>query len=293
MDIRQFVHIKKIPGGKKFDSAVVNGFVCTKNIAHKKMNSYIKNPKILLLKCSIEYLYREETKFTCIDPIVLQEREFLKNYVQRIVDVRPNLVLVEKTVSRIAQDMLLEHGITLVINVKPQVLDRVSRMTQGDLVMSMDQLLTKPRLGTCHKFCLHSFQLANTDETKTLMFFEGCPAHLGCTIKLRGASEYELARVKEIIVMMICVAYHSQLEISFLMDEFAMPPSLAKSSSFPCLLESATGEEEEEEEEDKEEGDGAKMDTSNPFQTDEIVRQASLSKKGLQKTRQLLSLSPL
>lgn len=33
--------------------------------------------------------------------------------------MRPNLVLVEKTVSRIAQDMLLEHGITLVINVKP------------------------------------------------------------------------------------------------------------------------------------------------------------------------------
>ncbi|KTF94305.1 hypothetical protein cypCar_00008527 [Cyprinus carpio] len=151
MDIRQFVHIKKIPGGKKFDSAVVNGFVCTKNIAHKKMNPYIKNPKILLLKCSIEYLYREETKFTCIDPIVLQEREFLKNYVQRIADVRPNLVLVEKTVSRIAQDMLLEHGISLVINVKP----------------------------------------------------------LGCTIKLRGASD------------------------------------LTESSSFPCLLESTTLEEEE------------------------------------------------
>ncbi|XP_026803770.1 1-phosphatidylinositol 3-phosphate 5-kinase isoform X12 [Pangasianodon hypophthalmus] len=246
MDIRQLVHIKKIPGGKKFDSVLVNGFVCTKNIAHKKMNSYIKNPKILLLKCSIEYLYREETKFTCIDPIVLQEREFLKNYVQRIVDVRPNLVLVEKTVSRIAQDMLLEHGITLVINVKPQVLDRVSRMTQGDLVMSMDQLLTKPRLGTCHKFYLHSFQLNTNNELKTLMFFDGCPSHLGCTIKLRGASEYELARVKEIIMLMVCVAYHSQLEISFLMDEFAMPPSLSKSSSFHCLLESAAEETEKE-----------------------------------------------
>uniref|UniRef100_A0A8C5F549 1-phosphatidylinositol-3-phosphate 5-kinase n=1 Tax=Gadus morhua TaxID=8049 RepID=A0A8C5F549_GADMO len=244
MDIRQLVHIKKIPGGKKFDSVVVNGFVCTKNIAHKKMNSYIKNPKVLLLKCSIEYLYREETKFTCIDPIVLQEREFLKNYVQRIVDVRPNLVLVEKTVSRIAQDMLLEHGITLVINVKPQVLDRVSRMTQGDLVMSMDQLLTKPRLGTCHKFYMQPFTLSN-NESKTLMFFEGCPAHLGCTIKLRGAAEYELARVKEILMLMVCVAYHSQLEISFLMDEFAMPPSLAPSTSFPCLLEGSTAEEDE------------------------------------------------
>ncbi|NXL96853.1 FYV1 kinase, partial [Tyrannus savana] len=244
MDIRQFVHIKKIPGGKKFDSMVVNGFVCTKNVAHKKMNSCLKNPKILLLKCSIEYLYREETKFTCIEPIVLQEREFLKNYVQRIVDVRPNLVLVEKTVSRIAQDMLLEHGITLVINVKPQVLDRVSRMTQGDLVMSMDQLLTKPRLGTCHKFYMQVFQLPN-DQTKPLMFFEGCPQHLGCTIKLCGAAEYELARVKEILIFMVCVAYHSQLEISFLMDEFAMPPTLTKNTSFHSLIEEPGDENEE------------------------------------------------
>ncbi|CAM5147944.1 unnamed protein product [Eretmochelys imbricata] len=243
MDIRQFVHIKKIPGGKKFDSVMVNGFVCTKNVAHKKMNTYIKNPKILLLKCSIEYLYREETKFTCIDPIVLQEREFLKNYVQRIVDVRPTLVLVEKTVSRIAQDMLLEHGITLVINVKPQVLDRISRMTQGDLVISMDQLLTKPHLGTCHKFYMQVFQLPN-DQTKTLMFFEGCPPHLGCTIKLRGAADYELTRVKEILIFMVCVAYHSQLEISFLMDEFAMPPTLTKNSSFHALIESQGDEHE-------------------------------------------------
>ncbi|XP_054827187.1 1-phosphatidylinositol 3-phosphate 5-kinase isoform X2 [Eublepharis macularius] len=230
MDIRQFVHVKKIPGGKKFDSMMVNGFVCTKNVAHKKMNFCIKNPKILLLKCSIEYLYREETKFTCIDPIVRQEREFLKNYVQRIVDVRPTLVLVEKTVAHIAQELLLEHGITLVTNVKPQVLDRISRMTQGDLVMSMDQLLTKPHLGTCHKFYIQVFQLPN-EQTKTLMFFEGCPQHLGCTIKLCGAGEYELARVKEILIFMICVAYHSQLEISFLMDEFAMPPTSARNGS--------------------------------------------------------------
>lgn len=136
--------------------------------------------------------------------------------------------------------------------------------------MSMDQLLTKPRLGTCHKFYLQPFTLANSknlpsappddaavqlrreiislstfpDEAKTLMFFEGCPAHLGCSIKLRGASEYELARVKEIIMLMVCVAYHSQLEISFLMDEFAMPPSLPQSSSFPCLLEGTTVDEE-------------------------------------------------
>lgn len=72
------------------------------------------------------------------------------------------------------------------------------------------------------------------------MFFEGCPPYLGCSIKLRGASLYELARVKEIIRLMVCVAYHSQLEISFLMDEFAMPPNLTQSASFPCLLEASS-----------------------------------------------------
>uniref|UniRef100_A0A8D0GHP6 1-phosphatidylinositol 3-phosphate 5-kinase n=1 Tax=Sphenodon punctatus TaxID=8508 RepID=A0A8D0GHP6_SPHPU len=210
MDIRHFVHVKKIPGGKKFDSVMVNGFVCTKNIAHKKMNTYIKNPKILLLKCSIEYLYREETKFTCIDPIVLQEREFLKNYVQRIVDVRPTLVLVEKTVSRIAQDMLLEHGITLVINVKAvSVAMPSTRMTKWP----QSQTLVKS------EHCFTSLPpIIFLDHIKTLMFFEGCPQHLGCTIKLRGAGEYELDKVKEILIFMICVAYHSQLSFHSLIE---------------------------------------------------------------------------
>lgn len=88
-------------------------------------------------------------------------------------------------------------------------------------------------------FCI---VFANADESKTLMFFEGCPQHLGCTIKLSGASEYELARVKDIIIFMVYAAYHSQLEISFLMDEFAMPPTLPKSSSFRSLIEGYEGD---------------------------------------------------
>lgn len=47
-------------------------------------------------------------------------------------------------------------------------------MTQGDLVMSMDQLLTKPRLGTCHKFYLQPFTMANSKKQLTLPFPEVC-----------------------------------------------------------------------------------------------------------------------
>lgn len=65
----------------------------------------------------------------------------MKNYVQRIVDVRPNLVLVEKTVSRIAQDLLLEHGITLVINVKPVCGIVSGTLTEDETVKSFFLLL--------------------------------------------------------------------------------------------------------------------------------------------------------
>ncbi len=54
-----------------------------------------------------------------LDSLVLQEQEFLKNMVGRIDAIKPNLVLVEKTVSRLAQDMLLARGISVILNLKP------------------------------------------------------------------------------------------------------------------------------------------------------------------------------
>ena len=53
-----------------------------------------------------------------LDSLVLQEEEFLRNLVGRIVSLKPELVLVEKTVSRLAQNMLLSRGISVIINIK-------------------------------------------------------------------------------------------------------------------------------------------------------------------------------
>lgn len=58
------------------------------------------------------------------------------------------------------------------------------------------------------------------------MYFEGCAnPHLGATILLRGGSQTELKKVKNVTSMMIFAAYSWRLEKSFLMDEFARPPS--------------------------------------------------------------------
>lgn len=58
------------------------------------------------------------------------------------------------------------------------------------------------------------------------MFFEGLPnPHLGGTVLLRGGSKIELNLLKKICSVMLFTVYNWRLENSFLMDEFASPPS--------------------------------------------------------------------
>lgn len=222
MDIRQYVQIKKIPGETKDQTSLIHGVMFTKNVVHKKMRQQIRNPKILLLKGSIEY-QRVENKFNSLEPQILQEGEFLKHSVAKIAALHPDIILVEKTVSRLAQDFLLEEGITLVYNLKLSVMERLSRFTQADIVPSIDGLVKRPNLGFCHGFKTCNFILPS-GETKTMLCFDGCATHLGCTITLRGGTLSELKNVKKILSFAVFTAYNSQLETSFYMDEFAMPP---------------------------------------------------------------------
>ncbi|XP_028393496.1 1-phosphatidylinositol 3-phosphate 5-kinase-like isoform X2 [Dendronephthya gigantea] len=220
MDIRHYVKIKKVPWGSRSDCRIVNGVVCTKNIVHKKMASSITEPNILMLACPVDF-QRVENKMAFLDSLVLQEEEFLKNMVGRIVALKPDLVLVEKTVSRLAQDMLLQRGISVILNINPKLMSRISRCVNGDVLLSLDQG-SRPRLGTCKKFKIEKFVFEN-GERKTLAFFEGCSPSLGATIVLRGARRMELKKVADVLGFMIFVSYNSTLEKAFIMDEFGTP----------------------------------------------------------------------
>jgi len=61
---------------------------------------------------------------------------------------------------------------------------------------------------------------------KTLMFFDGCPRRLGCTIVLRGKSYEELKKVKLAVQFALFAAYHLSLETSYLADEGATLPKV-------------------------------------------------------------------
>lgn len=223
MDIKVYVKVKKIPGGRRGDSMLINGVVCTKNITHKKMKISIRNPTVLLLKCGFEF-QRRENQLSSFDTLQMQEEKYLKNLVARVKTFQPRVILVQKSVARLALEMFYHLDIVVAVNVKPSVMERVARSTQGDLLHSLDQLFFNVQLGSCGQFHLRNFVLPDGVK-KTLMYFDHCDPRLGCAITLMGGSRRELKKVKKATLFGLYVAYNSQLESSFLIDEFAWPAS--------------------------------------------------------------------
>ncbi|XP_047499602.1 1-phosphatidylinositol 3-phosphate 5-kinase-like isoform X5 [Penaeus chinensis] len=230
MDIRQYVQFKKVPGGSRSECQILNGAVCTKNVADKSMATRLTDPQILLVASTIDYQRGNDNKLLALDNLLLQEADYLKNVVAKIVSYKPDIILVEKSIAFLAREYLQAHGITLVMNVKPSVMERVARCTQAEVVSSIDAQLTRPTLGMCHNFYTRSYPMPGKNKQKTLMFFDGCAMHLGCTIILRGATNAELKRVKRIMYFMVYAVYNWRLERAFLMDEYTLIPPLPSES---------------------------------------------------------------
>ena len=86
-------------GGSKQNCRIVNGLVFSKNVAHKQMNMKMKNPKVLLLRSSIEY-QRVEEKLCALQPLFTAESQYLKNNCTKLLKLNPDILIVEKSVAR-------------------------------------------------------------------------------------------------------------------------------------------------------------------------------------------------
>uniref|UniRef100_A0A803KQV4 1-phosphatidylinositol-3-phosphate 5-kinase n=1 Tax=Chenopodium quinoa TaxID=63459 RepID=A0A803KQV4_CHEQI len=223
------------PGGyvKNFGivalSMVVKGVVCKKNVAHRRMATRIEKPRLMILGGALEY-QRVSNLLSSIDTLLQQEMDHLKMAVAKIEAQHPNVLLVEKSVSRQAQEYILEKDISLALNIKKPLLERIARCTGAQIVPSIDHLSAQ-KMGYCDLFhvekCFEDYGSAGQAGkklTKTLMYFEDCPKPLGFTILLRGANGDELKKVKHVVQYGVFAAYHLALETSFLADEGASLP---------------------------------------------------------------------
>jgi len=142
-DPRFYVKVKCLPHDVvPGDSCVVQGLVCRKNVAHRRMKTFRENPRILMLRGALE-TRRQSTNLSSFDTVLGQEEAHLKAAVDRIAVLEPDILLVEKSVGRFAQDQLLERGVALVLNVKRSLLDRLGRCTGAKVAESVEDLNPK------------------------------------------------------------------------------------------------------------------------------------------------------
>ena len=226
IDVRSYVKIKRLPGGTEADSTYISGVVFTKNLALKRMPRTISNPRVMLITFPVEY-HHSEMQLMSLDPMIAQGKEYIHNLVMRIVSHKPSVVVIGNTVSGIALDYLLQYGISTLYNVKPSVIEALSRCCEADIISSIDKLSSNPELGRCAQFSVRtSVHDLIPGHKKTLVYLNGCPAELGCTVVLRGADMQTLSRIKRVLDFMIYVAYNLKLETSFMYDNLINIPSL-------------------------------------------------------------------
>ncbi|KAF8079063.1 hypothetical protein FPV67DRAFT_1467356 [Lyophyllum atratum] len=240
MDVRKYVKIKKIPGGSPRDSEYVEGAVITKNVAHKQMSRSVRNPRVMLVTFPLEF-YRVEGQYMHFGQVVRQEKEYLGNLASRIAALRPHVVLVEQSVSRLALDALAKHGIAVARTVKPSAIQTIARMTQGDVFSSMDKLALEPRLGHCARFRIQTFDHPLIPgRRKTYMRFEGCNRETGCTIILRGGDLDTLRRIKKVTRFLTFIVRNLKLETHLWKDSvITLPPF--NPDAVPTTLNERTG----------------------------------------------------
>ena len=240
IDIRNYVKLKKIVGGRPGDTAYISGLIFTKNVALKSMSRLVMGPQILVVTFAIEYA-RHEQHFMSLDPVIRQEREYLANLVNRIAALKPDVLLAQKNVSGLALELLDKAGIATIFNVKSSVLEAVSRCTQTRIVHSMDKLSTQNgQLGTCESFEIKTF--VSDGKRKTYVYLSGCPPQLGCTIAIRGGDRKTLSKIKRITEFMVYVVYNLKLETCLMRDEWALIPSEPpdESKTLPSISKSTS-----------------------------------------------------
>jgi len=81
------------------ECAYVDGVVFRKHVVHKKMVRSVRNPKVLLLSGGVEFQRggggtSSAMRMASFDTLMEQERHYIQILVEKIVALKPDLVLV-------------------------------------------------------------------------------------------------------------------------------------------------------------------------------------------------------
>ena len=212
IDIKRYARVEKIPGGEIEESCVLDGIMINKDITHPKMRRSIKNPRVVLLDCPLEYKKGEsQTNIEVTDEshwarLLEIEEEQVKEMCEHIIRVKPDLVFTEKGVSDLAQHYLLKANITAIRRVRKTDNNRIARAT-GAVIVNRVEDLKEVDVGTqCGLFEVRKI----SDEY--FVYLVECKDPKACTILLRGPSKDIINEVERNLQDAMAVARNVMFE---------------------------------------------------------------------------------
>ena len=189
LEIKRYAKVEKIPGGTLDESEVLNGVMVNKDITHPKMRREIKNPRILLLDCPLEYKKGESqtnmemSNENAMTDALAQEMEEVAMMCNAILKWKPDVVITEKGVSDLAQHFLLKGNVSCIRRIRKTDNVRIARVSNAKIVNRPEEIQEDDIGKECGLFEIKKIG----DEY--FSYFLDCKAPTACTILLRGASK--------------------------------------------------------------------------------------------------------
>ncbi|XP_046400283.1 T-complex protein 1 subunit gamma [Ischnura elegans] len=189
IDIKRYAKVEKIPGGSMEDSCILPGVMINKDVTHPKMKRYIKNPRIVLLDCPLEYKKGEsqtnveimkEEDFTKMLQI---EEEHVQKLCEDVIRMKPDVIFTEKGISDLAQHYFVKAGITALRRLRKSDNNRIARAC-GATVVNRTEELKEEDVGKGAGL----FEIKKLGD-EYFCFVTECQDPKACTILLRGASK--------------------------------------------------------------------------------------------------------
>ncbi|XP_060676675.1 T-complex protein 1 subunit gamma [Hemiscyllium ocellatum] len=196
IDIKKYAKVEKIPGGFIHESSVLRGVMVNKDVTHPRMRRHIKNPRIMLLDCSLEYKKGESqtdieiTREEDFTRILQMEEEYIQQICEDVIRLKPNLLFTEKGISDLALHYLMKANVTAIRRIRKSDSNRIARACGARVVSRTDELREED-IGTGAGL----FEVKKIGD-EYFAFITECKEPKACTILLRGASKEILAEVE-------------------------------------------------------------------------------------------------
>ena len=182
------IKVEKKAGATIRDTAMIEGIVLDKETVHPNMRFTVNNARIALLNTALEVEKTEmSAEIRITDPTQMQmfleeENKMLKEMVQKIRNLKANVLLCQKGIDDIAQHYLAKNRIMAVRRIKESDMTKLQKATGGRVTTNIDDL-TEKDLGTAA-----TVQQKTVDSDKWV-FIEGCKNPQSVTILVRGGSQ--------------------------------------------------------------------------------------------------------